>query len=502
MHILFTLTRTRVMFSLVTLFGVALVVACGGASPSDLPTPNADQIRAQTLIAQGTPARFLGTKVARPEGTVTPASGAPPTTGDNNNGGDNGGDNGGGKNDATRTARQTRVAQQTRTASQPKSTKPPEAKPTPLPDDFEPTATPPALPAKKSAHLNSPEYSIQAFMWYRPEIADRDMDQIKAMGFGWVKQQFAWRDIEGAQKGAFDWSRPDEIIYRANVKGLDVLARMDNAPDWAAPGCFDSATSSMGPPRNTKDWTDFLKAFATRYKGRVRGYQIWNEPNLAREWCKRPPNPEEYAAFLGSSYQAIKSVDPNALVISGGLTPTTADFDQAMSDMKFFGRMYDAMGNNSDGYFDMLGVHAAGFKADPEADPGVVAQDPALTNGDPSPTEAKRIYSFRHVEDVRALMEQRGDADKQIAILEFGWTSDQVNPAYSWFRVSEEEKADRIVRAYQYAKQNWSPWIGVMSLIFMGNADWNGTEEQFWWAITNPDGTPRPAYNALKTMPK
>lgn len=473
--------------------------ACGGEATPELPTPNPEQARAQTLIAQGTPASFLGTKVARPEQTNTPEQAS-----DNGNGTE--------EPNAARDAKRTRVAatrlaagptQPKATApSQPKATKAPVVEPTSLPEDFEPTATPPPLPAKKSARLNSPEYSIQAFMWYRPEIADRDMDQIKAMGFTWVKQQFAWRDIEGAKKGAFDWSHPDEIIYRANVKGLDVLARMDNAPDWAAPGCFDSATSSMGPPRNTKDWTDFLRAFATRYKGRVRAYQIWNEPNLAREWCKRPPNPEQYAAFLKASYGAIKSVDPNALVISGGLTPTSADFDQAMSDMKFFGRMYDAMGNNSDGYFDLLGVHAAGYKADPEADPGVVAQDPALTNGDPSPTDAKRIYSFRHVEDVRRLMEERGDGDKQIAILEFGWTSDQVNPAYSWFRVSEEEKANRITRAYQYAKQNWGPWIGVMSLIFMGNADWNGTEEQFWWAITNPDGTARPAYNALKSMPK
>lgn len=470
-----------------------LLAACGGSS--ELPTPNAAQSAAQTMIAQGTPASFLGTKVARPEFTNTPGA------------------EGEGESNEQRSAKQTRVAEtraaRTAVASgQPppppaaETTNPPGAEPTEIPEGFEPTATPPALPAPKSARLNSPEYGIQAFMWYRPEIADRDMNQIKDMGFGWVKQQFAWRDIEGAAKGAFDWSRSDEVIYAANVKGLDVLARMDNAPDWAAPGCFDPSRNSMGPPRNTSDWTDFLKAFATRYKGRVRAYQIWNEPNLAREWCMRPPNPEEYAAFLKASYTAIKSVDPNALIISGGLTPTSADFDQAMPDMKFFARMYDAMGNNSDGYFDLLGVHGAGFKADPEADPGVVAQDPVLTNNDPSPPEAKRIYAFRHVEDVRRLMEERGDGDKQIAILEFGWTSDQVNPAYSWFAVPEQEKAARIVRAYQYARQNWQPWIGVMSLIFMGNADWNGSEEQFWWAITNPDGTARPAYDALKAMPK
>lgn len=487
------LTRARVIFS-VCLGALAVILAACGPASEPLPTPNPAQVAAQTMIAQGTPASFLGTKVARPERTDTPAP-AEATT-EPNTGAQP-------ANRQTRIARRTRDAQQNSNAN-PKPTKPPQAQPTPLPEDFEPTATPPPLPPKKSAHLNSPEYSVQAFMWYRPEIADRDMDQIKDMGFGWVKQQFAWRDIEGAAKGAFDWSRSDEIIYRANVKGLDVLARMDNAPDWAAPGCYDPSQASMGPAKNLQDWTDFLTAFVTRYKGRVRAYQIWNEPNLAREWCKRPPNPAEYAQLLKASYATIKSIDPNALVISAGMTPTTCcpDGGQALPDMTYFARLYDAMGNNSAGYFDLLGVHAAGFKADPEADPGAVAQDAALTNGDPSDTNAKRIYSFRHVEDVRQLMEQRGDGDKQIAILEFGWTSDKVNPAYSWFAVSEEEKADRIVRAYQYAKAHWAPWIGVMSLIYMANADWNGSEEQYWWAITEPDGTARPAYNALKAMPK
>jgi hypothetical protein len=26
---------------------------------------------------------------------------------------------------------------------------------------------------------------------------------------------------------------------------------------------------------------------------------------------------------------------------------------------------------------------------------------------------------------------------------------------------------------------------------------WTQDNEQYWWAITDPDGTPRPAYNAI-----
>ena len=78
---------------------------------------------------------------------------------------------------------------------------------------------------------------------------------------------------------------------------------MDNAPDWAAPGCFNAAKKQMGPATKMQDWLDFLDTFVTRYKGHIRAYEIWNEPNLSREWCGRPPNPTEYAALLKASYE-------------------------------------------------------------------------------------------------------------------------------------------------------------------------------------------------------
>lgn len=75
-------------------------------------------------------------------------------------------------------------------------------------------------------------------------------------------------------------------------------------------------------------------------------------------------------------------------------------------------------------------------------------------------------------------------------------------PNHSWFRVEEQVKADYIVRAYQWAKSHWQPWIGAMCVIYISPHWWTTQDEQYWWAITNPDGTTRPAYEALKAMPK
>ncbi len=360
-------------------------------------------------------------------------------------------------------------------------------KPTKTP---EPTAGPPPAPPKKPLRMNSPEYGVQAFLWWRPELAERDLLKVKEMGFTWVKQGFGWRDIEG-EKGKFDWSHTDHIVYTANqYGGIDIMARVDHQPQWARQGC-----SLQGPPANMKDFTDFLTAMATRYKGRIRAYEVWNEPNLAREWCDQRPDPRAYAAMLKAAYAAIKAADPDAMVISAGLSPTGTNDQTAMPDDVYLDQLYQAMGGKSDGYFDVLGVHAPGYKAAPEVSPDEAAANKAAYGGE-------RFFTFRRVEDLRKIMEKYGDTNKQVAVLEMGWTSDEVNPSYKWHAVSEEQKADYLVRAYEYAKKNWSPWIGLMTTIYIADPDWTDKDEQYWWAITDPDGTPRPAFNALKAMPK
>ncbi|NPV08695.1 MAG: hypothetical protein HPY83_12150, partial [Anaerolineae bacterium] len=74
-----------------------------------------------------------------------------------------------------------------------------------------PTPAPPLAEGPRGLPMESPEYGMQAFLWWRPETAHRDLGMIREAGFGWVKQNFAWRDIELA-KGVFDWSVTDRIM--------------------------------------------------------------------------------------------------------------------------------------------------------------------------------------------------------------------------------------------------------------------------------------------------
>lgn len=362
----------------------------------------------------------------------------------------------------------------------------PVAAPTPTPAPL-PTANPRLYPLP---HLEGPEYGIQAFLWWHVDnkTAWRDADLVRDLGFQWIKQTFAWDSISGA-RGGYDWFRSDGVLALAEERGLKVLARLDHPPFWAAPA--DPAQGSADPVL----FAEFCGAVAARYAGRIAAYEVWNEPNLAREWGGQPPNPVAYVELLKACYLAIKAADPQAMVISAGMAPTEQDDAIAMNDLKFYEAMYAA---GAAPYFDLLGAHAPGYKSPPERSTEDAAADPFWQSG---------VWVFRHVETVRALMVAQGDGEKQIAITEMGWTSDRVNPLYSWYAVDEETRADYLVRAFQYAEANWQPWIALMSMVYIADPEWTEAHEQFWWAITRPTapGDPAvllPAYEALREMEK
>ncbi len=366
-----------------------------------------------------------------------------------------------------------------------------------------PAPTPRPVPTKTPAprlyplpHLPSPDYGIQAFLWWHTESVDfigtRDADLVRDMGFTWLKQQVGWRDISHYRRGEYDWSRLDEIVKMTHDRGLRLLVRLDHQPQWAQ--ADPTLNIPDGPPGNPALFGEFCGAMAQRYPGRIGAYEIWNEPNLAREWGNQIPDPAGYVALLKVCYLAIKQADPAAIVISAGMAPTRYDdLSIAMWDDKFYQGIYDAGGAP---YFDMLGVHAPGWMNPPEVSPDETEADPNLQ---------ARYLTFRYVEDIRKLMVANGDGDKQIAITEMGWTSDAVHNDYRWYAVTEQQKADYLVRAYQYAKAHWQPWIGLMSAIYICNPEWTENNEEYWWAITRP-GIPKaqllPAYFALQKMPK
>ncbi len=355
-----------------------------------------------------------------------------------------------------------------------------------------PAAAAGAVPAPAASvpyRAASPEYGIGIFAWGRPDLPDI-LGRVKALGFTWQKSLIRWRDVESAGKGQYDWQAADALLQASQAAGVRVLARVDFPPAWAR---ADGATN--GPPDHYQDYADFLAALVRRYKsgspyGHLAAIEVWNEPNLAREWGNQPISRQQaadYVRLLALAYAAVKAADPSVLVVTAGLSPTGWNDATARPDDVYLQWLYDA---GLKGHYDVLGAHAPGYKAPPEVAPDEAAANPVWGG--------HRSFTFRRVEDLRAIMVRNGDADKQVAITEFGWTSDPVHPAYAWHAVTEAQKADYLVRAFQWAHQHWAPWIGLMTVWNLPDPSWGPEDEQYWWGIANPDGSPRLAYTALQ----
>lgn len=134
-----------------------------------------------------------------------------------------------------------------------------------------------------------------------------------------------WKDIHlGPDK--YDWSRLDYLVnLYSDRKILYVicatprwLAKDPNAPHyapWLGPG-----TNSL--PHNIEEWNKFVWNLATRYKGRIHAYEIWNEPQLADfMYPYTIPNINLLANMTKRAYSTIKSIDKSAFVVSASVLP-------------------------------------------------------------------------------------------------------------------------------------------------------------------------------------
>ncbi|MDH7488160.1 MAG: cellulase family glycosylhydrolase [Anaerolineae bacterium] len=374
--------------------------------------------------------------------------------------------------------------------------------PTPIPTPT-PTPKPTATPAPKAVAPAAPKvggffgYGIQAHFINQGDH-DRIIGAIHGLGFSWVKQQVRWEDLEKS-KGQIDWGELDRMVNNCSANGLKILLSVVTAPDWARPG--DTDRSVDGPPANPDDYANFIGQLAARYKGKVQAYEVWNEQNLYYEWGGRGKklSAAAYMELLKRAYRAIKAVDPNAIVVSGALTPTGwHDYDTAVDDAIYLEEMYQ---NGLKNYSDAIGAHPSGYNNPPDATVGY---------NDPNEGGCKghRSWFFRAtMEQYRNVMIKYGDAGKRIWVTEFGWASTEnlgggPAPGYEYAaNNTEAEQAQYIVRAYQMAK-NWG-FVGVMFLWNLNFAPVAGpADEKAAFGIVRADWSLRPAYAALANMPK
>jgi beta-glucosidase/6-phospho-beta-glucosidase/beta-galactosidase len=154
--------------------------------------------------------------------------------------------------------------------------------------------------------------------------------QLRQTGARWLRINVSRSDTETNQ-GMYDWTTYDQAVDTIVGLGLEPILTLMSTPNWAS---LNSGTScaAKSEPRNASqgfpDFGTFCTQIGTRYCGKVRYYQIWNEPNGAGNFivtsgCEGPDDPakavRDYCQLLKTGADALRTVDSNIKVLMGGM---------------------------------------------------------------------------------------------------------------------------------------------------------------------------------------
>ena len=335
------------------------------------------------------------------------------------------------------------------------------------------------------------------------------MGLVEGLGMGWVKQQVRWGYFESSP-GQMDWSGYDAVIDAANRRGIRVMLSVIEAPKWAR--MYEDDTPESAPPDDLALFADFLARLVDRYQGRIHAIEVWNEQNLDREWdTAEGVDAERYTEMLLMAYQAIKSRDPNIIVISGALSPvgaTATDPNNSnrviyMDDFQYFDQMIAAGFLN---YCDCVGAHHNGINMPPNVawdegydDPTAQFRGP-FENPDHSWSFKSTLWGYH--ERIAA-----AGSDKPLCVTEFGWATaegfDGYPPGFEFAldnTLQEQAEWDR--QAFQLMRE----W-GFVRLAFLWNLNysqlgWGPEDPNAPYALIDFNGVPRPAFGAIASMEK
>ncbi len=174
-----------------------------------------------------------------------------------------------------------------------------------------------------------------------------------ASGMTWVKKQLVWRNGDST-------GQAQAYLDEAKANGYKLLLGI------------------VGDKTQMSNYDQYITQYST-FVGQVAGLgvnaiEVWNEPNIDREWPAGQINGATYTKLLASAYNAIKTANPNTMVISGAPAPTgffgaAGCADSGCNDDAFMSQMAAA---GAAQYMDCVGLHY---------NEGIVA--PSQSSGDP-----------------------------------------------------------------------------------------------------------------------
>jgi GH35 family endo-1,4-beta-xylanase len=330
-----------------------------------------------------------------------------------------------------------------------------------------------------------------------------DYARMKQMGVGTLRTLLAWPVIEPSP-GMYDWTYFDEVVARAAQQGIRVFPTIYGSPDW--PNVLDGrgacgAGCAVDGPQGRNAFTDFIHAAVRRYGPNgefwtgsggycpipplcpstaaacgcsqplpIRTWQIWNEQNSPKYFHPKP-NPAAYSHLLVTASNAIRSVDPGAEIVLGGMWGPP-DTDAVMPTPQFLRRLYAVPGIEA--HFDAIAVH-------PYA-PNLAGVKDQMARA-------------------RAAVRKAGDGDVALWITELGWASS--GPREEGLVKTPKAQARLLDKSFRYLLEKRKAW-NLRGITWYSWRDASSSQTDCLWCpragLRTAAGGPKPSGGAFRKL--
>ena len=188
-----------------------------------------------------------------------------------------------------------------------------------------------------------PTYSLPPSRWsIGGETLDRNYASYDAyktyldeLGAKRIRLQGGWARCE-RHKGVYDFAWLDAIVDDALARGVQPWLELSYGnPLYRGGGEAALAGGIPYAPEALAAWDAWVDAIVRHFGGRVREWEIWNEPDLGEAHAKPPFTAEAFAAFHGRTVDRVLALQPEARIIAMALAHLPQDRPAHLGDGAF-----------------------------------------------------------------------------------------------------------------------------------------------------------------------
>jgi hypothetical protein len=293
----------------------------------------------------------------------------------------------------------------------------------------------------------------------------QDLETVQQTGAKLLRFGIGWDAIqEGPDQ--YDWQFWDRLVALAPDYGVTLIPYVAYTPRWLA---RDRREFWRQPPQDLQRFGEFMEVIAKRYRGKIRSWELWNEPDNRDFWLG---SAAEYARMAIHGARGVRRADPGAVIVLGGLAREPELFFQELIAR-----------HHLEQFLDVVNMH--GY----------------LETWDNSRAES---YPRR----IREIADLRGPKAPDLWLAEFGYSnyrrsadqvSNEVDVIYDYEHTPEYQAAALFkhhVLALATGRLSLTAWYRINDLAPTGAVI--GDDNNRHLGILGRDRTPKPAFHALR----